>query len=170
MISQFPISHTLLLFITFSLGIASFSYFFIWSFSKIPSLNNAPAEIAIPSMNALNKTSKNFGQLSLLGLTPIAYICCGLLTQSIARHGGALFFYLSAITYVVGVIGVTFSISEPLNFRLAQFTPQGDTSAAQKAWRDYVEKWQFWNKIRTLSSGLALVLFFWGFVYLLKIK
>lgn len=166
MIGPLPISHAALLTISFILGGTVFLFFFFWSISKMPSLNKAPADVAIPSMNAINQAIKNPLFIAVFFLTPLAYISCGILTQYIAGQG-ALYFYLSAIIYVIGVIGVTGSISEPLNFQLAQVKP-ATSDDNQTTWQSYSKKWQFWNNGRTLSSGIALILFFIGCLVLLQ--
>lgn len=167
MIGPLPISHAALLGITFLLGGSLFLFFFFWSISKMPSLNKAPADVAIPSMNAINKALKTPLFSSAFFLTPLAYLACGLLTQYIAQHGGALFFYLSGIIYVIGVVIVTGTINEPLNFQLAQ-VKTATSNDNQQTWQTYSTKWQFWNNLRTLSSGIALLLFFIGVFFLLK--
>ncbi len=168
MFRQLSINYLALLIITFILGLSLFLFFFFWAVSKMPSLNKTAADIAVPSMNAINKALKRPCFLASFLLTPVAYLSCGFLTQSITKHSGALFFYLSGIIYVSGVVIVTGTINEPLNFQLSQVKSITAPDEYQTIWQTYSQKWQFWNNIRTLSSAIALILFCMGCFFLLR--
>lgn len=166
MFRQLSINYLALLTMTFILGLSLFLFFFFWAISKMPSLNKTSADIAIPSMNAINKALKRPWLLVGFLLTPVAYLSCGFLTQYLSRHSGPLFFYLSGIIYVIGVVIVTGTIIEPLNFQLSQVKSITAPDDYQRIWQSYSQKWQFWNKIRTLSSAIALSLFCIGCFFL----
>lgn len=126
----------------------------------MPNFDRSPADVAIASMNPINiRIRKKPLFLIPFLLTPLAYISCGLLARYAINQNGLLF-YLAAISYIVGVILVTSSVSEPLNFQLGHTTP--NTPNQPDIWQTYSRKWQFWNMIRTLSSGLSIILFFLG--------
>ena len=50
------------------------------------------------------------------------------------------------------------AINVPMNEALAEIGIPDDVEAARQIWQDYSVRWQFWNQMRTVASGLALVL------------
>jgi uncharacterized membrane protein len=60
-----------------------------------------------------------------------------------------------ALLYIVGVIGITMFINVPMNDALAAIG--ADTTAGAELWAKYLDRWMFWNHVRTLAplAGLA---------------
>jgi Domain of unknown function (DUF1772) len=64
----------------------------------------------------------------------------------------------AAITYLVGALIVTMAIKVPTNDDLANEAIPASTAQAQRVWDDYSGPWQAWNTVRTMFSGVSLVL------------
>ena len=54
------------------------------------------------------------------------------------------------------------AINLPLNESLAALAVPLDPAGAQDAWRAYSDPWQFWNTVRAVVAGTALLLAGWG--------
>jgi uncharacterized membrane protein len=65
---------------------------------------------------------------------------------------------LSAAVYFCGAFLTTALINVPMNEALAQVAVPSDTETARRIWQDYSAPWQTWNTVRTVFSGIALVL------------
>lgn len=63
----------------------------------------------------------------------------------------------AAVAYLAGSVLVTIAANVPLNERLKTVHPDDAGSAA--IWQDYLDRWTFWNHVRTAASAVAAVLF-----------
>jgi uncharacterized membrane protein len=50
------------------------------------------------------------------------------------------------------------TVNVPMNEMLAQVDVPDKIAQAQIIWDNYSARWQTWNQIRTVASGLALIL------------
>ena len=82
------------------------------------------------------------------------------------RRRSAALFGLSALVYFGGAFLVTMMINVPMNEALAVLEVPSDIAAAQVIWQDYSRPWQFWNTLRTVMSGVALVLAGFALIHL----
>ncbi len=70
-----------------------------------------------------------------------------------------IFLLLAALTYLIGVFGVTVAGNVPMNDMLDRFDISGATSGAIKQMRDNFEsRWNFLNNIRTVFSVISIIL------------
>ncbi len=69
-----------------------------------------------------------------------------------------MLFGLAAGLYVAGAFIVTATVNVPMNEALAEVVVPTDTEAARSIWHDYSSAWQFWNTLRTVFSGVSLLL------------
>ena len=56
----------------------------------------------------------------------------------------------------------TVTINVPLNEALAALAPPLEAAAARDAWQAYSSPWQFWNAVRAIAAGGALLLAGWS--------
>lgn len=158
-----------MMFLSLTLLAAIFGFFYAWICSTMWGLDQADPRVAIPAMQAMNASVRNwvfapafFGPPLVLGLT--AWLLWRL------REGrSAAIFFLSLIVYLVFGLLLTATVNVPMNEALAVETVPDDIGAASVLWRDYSQRWQFWNQTRTVASGLAFLLALAG-VFLLRRK
>lgn len=145
---------------------AIFGFFYAWICSTMWGLDAADPKIAIAAMQAMNASVRNaafapafFGTPGVLTLAAGFAFACG------GRAAG-LAFLSAAVVYALGGMMLTFWVNVPMNRQLAALAVPEDPAAAAALWRDYSAPWQFWNQVRTVFSGLALLLSAWGLVLL----
>ena len=73
------------------------------------------------------------------------------------RRTGAGFAAVAAAVYVAGCIVPTVVFNVPLNEALAAAPIPEATDAATELWDDYSTRWQFWNQLRAIAAGIALL-------------
>lgn len=136
---------------------AIFGFFYAWVCSTMWGLDALPPDVAITAMQGMNASVRNvifapaFFGTSLVG---------ALTALSLWRYarGAALCFAAASVVYLVGGQALTAAINVPMNQALAAVdlgTPGTDPA---QIWADYSARWQIWNSIRTLASGVALML------------
>jgi uncharacterized membrane protein len=135
-----------------------FGFFYAWVCSTMWGLDAADAAIAIPAMQAMNASVRNAVFFPAFFLTPaVLAVTAAALIHAGQRQAG-LWFALAACVYAIGGFGVTALVNVPMNEALALVVVPGTPEAAAKIWNDYSQPWQFWNQIRTVASGLAVLL------------
>lgn len=148
---------------------AIFGFFYAWVCSTMWGLDAADPRIAITAMQAMNASVRNIVFAPAFFGTPfILLFTAGLAHYANARQS-AWFFGLGGITYLFGGMILTAMVNVPMNVALAQIIVPDDTQAATQIWAQYSPRWQSFNIIRTLFSGIALLLAAAG-VYTLDIK
>jgi len=101
-----------------------------------------------------------------IGLAPLSLGLLGYATFSLSGTG-AILLRLAAITYLVGVFGVTVARNVPLNTLLDGMDLAAETT--QQFWTArYVPDWTFWNTVRTLGSVLTSALCLSGLILLMQ--
>jgi uncharacterized membrane protein len=65
--------------------------------------------------------------------------------------------FVGAVTYVLGMFGVTMLFNVPLNNALGASDPA--SPAAAPIWAKYLREWTFWNHVRTIACIAATALF-----------
>ena len=137
---------------------AIFGFFYAWVCSTMWGLDQADPRIAIAAMQAMNASVRNAVFFPAFFLTPVVLGGTALamwLTQR--RHAAGWFITAAAVYLCFGLI-LTATINVPMNEALATLAVPDDIEAARTIWSDYSGRWQFWNQMRTLASGLALAL------------
>lgn len=128
--------------------------FFAFSTSVMSALGRIPAPQGIAAMQSINVTILNPVFLTVFLGTALlsALLVVGAIFGWIPNPGWAV---AGALLYIVGVIGITMFINVPMNDALAAAAPDSAEGAA--LWAGYLERWTFWNHVRTLAplAGLA---------------
>ena len=137
---------------------AIFGFFYAWVCSPMWGLDAADPAVAIHAMQAMNASVRNAVFFPAFFLTPVVLaLTSGLLFRAHQRSAAACF-GLAAGVYLVGGFGVTVLFNVPMNEALAAVIVPEATETAHRIWQDYSGRWQFWNQIRTVASGLAVLL------------
>lgn len=137
---------------------AIFGFFYAWVCSTMWGLDAADPRLAIGAMQAMNASVRNivfapafFGTPAVLAVTAI-----------VAFQGGerraASWFTAAAATYFLLGLVLTASFNVPMNRALALVDIPEDIEAARAIWLDYSPRWQIFNVIRTIASGLSLLM------------
>ena len=116
----------------------------------------APAE-GIRAMQAINVTVLN--PLFFLAFFGSGVACLAAAVLPFFGFGTNQDIRISAaaIVYIVGTIGVTVLFNVPLNNKLAAVDPA--STAGHAVWEIYLDRWLFWNHVRTIAAFSASVLF-----------
>lgn len=139
------------------LAAALFGFFYAWVCSTMWGLDAADPRVAISAMQAMNASVRNavfapafFGTSIVLLITTVTLR---------ASDQGAASLWFGIATLLVAFLGVvlTMVVNVPMNEALAQVAVPEDIDAAAAIWADYSPKWQFWNQIRTIATGLAVL-------------
>lgn len=145
---------------------AIFGFFYAWVCSTMWGLDATDPRVAITAMQAMNASVRNAVFFPAFFLTPVLLALTAAIAWSRNCRRSAILFGASAIVYFVGAFVVTAAINVPMNEALAQVTVPTDTEAARRIWQDYTTSWQTWNIVRTLVSGVALMLAGTAILYL----
>jgi uncharacterized membrane protein len=129
--------------------------FYAFSSFVMAALGRLPAAQGAAAMKAINVTVINPSFM-------IAFLGTGLVCLVLA--GGALFWWdhvagklilAASLIYLVGCFGVTMICNVPLNDQLAAVAPVQEAGL----WARYLDRWTFWNHVRTVAPIVAAVLF-----------
>ncbi|MBA1140223.1 DUF1772 domain-containing protein [Mesorhizobium sp. CCANP35] len=141
---------------------AIFGFFYAWVCSTMWGLDQADPRVAIKAMQAMNASVRNAVFFPAFFLTPVVLG----LTAAAARYGGhkvpAFWFAAAGAVYLGFGLILTLSVNVPMNEALAATAVPDDITTARQVWQDYSGRWQFWNQVRTLTSGIALALAGYG--------
>ncbi|WP_315858654.1 DUF1772 domain-containing protein [Rhizobium leguminosarum] len=120
-------------------------------------LDRADPRVAIAAMQAMNASVRNAVLFPAFFLTPVVLG----LTVAAAYFSGcgaaAFWFGAAAAVYLVFGLMLTLTVNVPMNEALAASAVPDDVAAAPDIWLDYSQRWQVWNQVRALASGIALV-------------
>ena len=156
MTSKTPL-YTLAL-ISLLLSGAIFGFFYAWICSTMWGLDAADPGVAIRAMQAMNASVRNavFAP-AFFGTGPAL-----LLTAWVARKANctapAMLFAAAGAVYILGGTVLTMTVNVPMNEALAQVTVPDNIEEARAIWQAYSPRWQVFNTIRTVASGLTLLL------------
>ncbi len=137
---------------------ALFGFFYAWVCSTMWGLDAADPRVAIEAMQAMNASVRNAVFAPVFFGTPLVTGITAFMLYRADQGPAALWFALA--TAVIGLLAVllTMGINVPMNEALAQYTVPTDIEAARAIWLAYSPDWQFWNQIRTATSGLGLLM------------
>ncbi|HTV67098.1 MAG TPA: anthrone oxygenase family protein [Rhizobiaceae bacterium] len=139
---------------TAAIGSAILGGFFLsWSNLVMPALDRIPATAGIAAMNATNVVVYN--PLFFLLFLGVPLLCAGLAIYAATNLGraGSLALIAGAVLIVFGMAGVTMSANVPMNDALARLDP--NSAAALEYWQMMLDRWTFWNHVRTLACLAA---------------
>jgi uncharacterized membrane protein len=137
---------------------AIFGFFYAWACSTMWGLDAADPRVAIAAMQEMNASVRNAVFFPAFFLTPVALAITSLLAWRAHRRRAAGYFLIAAAVYLVGGLILTMAVNVPMNEDLASTAVPASLEQARQVWDDYSGRWQVWNTVRTVCSGLSLVL------------
>lgn len=137
---------------------AIFGFFYAWICSTMWGLDAIDPRVAITAMNGMNDSVRNATFAPAFFGTPIVLGLTAALAWSGGQARAAVFFGAGAVLYLVGAFALTASVNVPMNRALLEITAPEDIEEARKIWTEYSSRWQVYNTIRTLVSGVVLML------------
>lgn len=137
---------------------AIFGFFYAWVCSTMWGLDDADPRVAIEAMQAMNGSVRNAVFFPAFFLTPVALALAALMSSRSGRRLSAALFLAAAVVYGLGGLVLTMTVNVPMNEELAAVVVPQDLAEAGRIWNDYSGTWQVWNVVRTIASGVALLL------------
>lgn len=145
-------------FVSLLLSGAIFGFFYAWICSTMWGLDAADPRVAMAAMQAMNASVRNavfapafFGTGPVLLLTAVLALRAG-------GKGAAGLFGLAGVVYVLGGTVLTMAVNVPMNEALGALPVPESVEEAARIWADYSPRWQVFNTVRTVASGVALAL------------
>ena len=139
------------------LGGAIFGFFYAWVCSTMWGLDAADPRTAISAMQAMNSSVRNAVFAPAFFATPAVMGLTALLAWTTGLRAAALAFAAAALTYLFGGLLLTGTVNVPMNRALGAIDVPADIAEARAIWTAYSSRWQFWNIVRTVFSGVALL-------------
>lgn len=136
---------------------AIFGFFYAWVCSTMWGLDVADPRVAVPAMQAMNASVRNAVFAPAFFGTPVVLFLTAFVAARQDRVVGGIFAMAGAV-YLVGGLILTMAVNVPMNEALAMVELSGDVSEAAAVWADYSPRWQVFNIVRTIASGVALLL------------
>ncbi|WP_425493435.1 DUF1772 domain-containing protein [Hoeflea prorocentri] len=121
-------------------------------------LDAADSRTAIEAMQAMNQSVRNVVFFPAFFLTPVVLVFSAIVFAMSGLYRSAIFFGLAAGLYTTGALVPTALVNVPMNEALASITIPANPAEAARIWAEYSPKWQLWNQLRTVASGVALLL------------
>lgn len=137
---------------------AIFGFFYAWVCSTMWGLDAADPRIAIGAMQAMNSSVRNIVFAPAFFATPFVLFLTGMIAWRMHLAKSAMLFGLAGLVYLFGGLILTAAVNVPMNNALGLVVIPDDLNAAQDIWTSYSQPWQVYNILRTLASGLALLL------------
>lgn len=144
-----------------------FGFFYAWICSTMWGLDAIDPRIAIQAMNGMNDSVRNAVFAPAFFGTPLALFVTAALARGAGARQAALAFLIAGLIYLFGGIVLTASVNVPMNRALLDVTVPEDIEAARAIWAEYSPRWQLFNTIRTVFSGLSLLITGYG-LYVLR--
>lgn len=135
---------------------AIFGFFYAWVCSTMWGLDHADPRIAIAAMQAMNASVRNPVFFPAFFLTPFVLAVTAIVAYLSQLKSAALWFAAAGLVYLIFGLFLTMGVNVPMNEALATVDIPGDVEAAEIIWQGYSPRWQFWNQLRTIASGIAL--------------
>ncbi|MCC3305501.1 DUF1772 domain-containing protein [Sneathiella sp. HT1-7] len=146
-----------LAFLSLLLSGAIFGFFYAWICSTMWGLDAADPKVAIAAMQAMNASVRNAVFAPAFFGTPFILIVTAAIAWTSSRRS-ALLLALAGVIYFFGGVVLTFTVNVQMNEALALVTIPESIEEARQIWQEYSEPWQFWNIMRTIASGITLLL------------
>lgn len=137
---------------------AIFGFFYAWVCSTMWGLDAADPRVAIAAMQAMNGSVRNAVFFPAFFLTPAVLGGTALLCRTHGHRQAARWFGLAAAVYFFGGLVLTATINVPMNRELDEVVVPSSIEQARMIWDDYSGRWQVFNQLRTVASGISLVL------------
>jgi uncharacterized membrane protein len=137
---------------------AIFGFFYAWVVSTMWGLDAADPRVAIEAMQEMNASVRNAAFFPAFFLTPLALAVAGVFAGPRARGPARTLFLVAGAVYLIGGIGVTAVVNVPMNEDLAAVPVPVSAAEAAHVWDTYSGRWQAWNVVRAVASGVSLLL------------
>lgn len=136
---------------------AIFGFFYAWVCSTMWGLDAADPRVAMAAMQAMNASVRNavFAP-AFFGTGPVLLLAATLAYSSQSRQA-ATWLALAGLLYIFGGMILTMAVNVPMNGALGATVVPDDVEAAREIWAAYSGKWQLFNQLRTVVSGLTLL-------------
>jgi uncharacterized membrane protein len=132
----------------------AYGVFFTYSNSVVPGLDKADPEKAVEAMRRMNVAIIN-PTFMLTFIGPVVTSAgTGFLLLGLDEDTSAYLYFAAAALYLVGSLVITGRVNVPLNNALENST----STDWPKRWADFSPRWRPWNTVRTLTSGVSLLL------------
>ncbi len=141
---------------------AIFGFFYAWICSTMWGLDEADPRVAIEAMQAMNASVRNAVFFPAFFATPVVIAFSAGLAWRAGMRTGARLWAAAAVVYLFGGLILTMMLNVPMNESLATVSVPPDVESARAIWADYSGEWQIYNVIRTLASGICVVLVVMG--------
>ncbi len=136
---------------------AIFGFFYAWVCSTMWGLDQADPRVAIAAMQAMNASVRNIVFFPAFFLTPVVLALTAIALFLSRQRQAAGWFIAAAVIYAAFGLALTMLVNVPMNEALAKVSPvPSNIEAARDIWAGYSGRWQVWNQVRTVASGLAL--------------
>ena len=136
---------------------ALFGFFYAWVCSTMWGLDAADPRVAIAAMQAMNASVRNAVFAPAFFGTPVVLLITTLVLAATAQRGAMAWFAAATLLYALLGVILTMAVNVPMNEALAQIVVPDDIDTARAIWFDYSPDWQFWNQIRTIATGAAVL-------------
>lgn len=132
--------------------------FFAFSSFVMAGLGRAGETAGASAMQQINITVINPLTFAFfLGTAALAAAAAVLAFLSGSTTAASALPVAGAAAYILGCLGVTGAGNVPLNERLARV--DAGSAEGMAAWAHYLNRWTFWNHIRTAACMISAVLF-----------
>ena len=137
---------------------AIFGFFYAWVCSTLWGLDTIDPKVAITAMQAMNASVRNVVFFPAFFLTPVVLAMTAWIFWKAGFKRSPAYFLLAALLYIGGAFLPTILVNVPMNEALALTEIPASITEAERIWSDYSARWQFWNLMRTIASGLMLMI------------
>ncbi len=147
---------------------AIFGFFYAWVCSTMWGLDAAPADVAIQAMQAMNASVRNATFAPIFFATPLVIAVAAVFAWQSSAPKAAIYLSLASMLYLGGGLVLTMVVNVPMNDALANQVIPDDPQKAQDIWQAYSPRWQRFNILRTIASGMTLLLCALGLMALVQ--
>ncbi len=137
---------------------AIFGFFYAWVCSTMWGLDAADPRVAIQAMQAMNASVRNIVFAPAFFATPFVLFGTAWLAWRAGLGQAALLFGLAGAVYLIGAQWLTMTVNVPMNEALGAMTVPESIEEARAIWSAYSPRWQLFNIIRTVVSGISLLM------------
>lgn len=137
---------------------AIFGFFYAWVCSTMWGLDGTDPRVAIQAMQAMNASVRNAVFFPAFFLTPVVLFVTALIMARAGQGAAMPWFAAAGVVYLFGGLILTAAINVPMNNALANIAIPERRDEARDIWVAYSGRWQLFNALRTVASGLALLL------------
>ncbi len=150
------------------LSAAIFGFFYAWVCSTMWGLDAIDPRVAIAAMNGMNGSVRNAVFAPAFFGTPLVLALTALLAWRAGFARAGAWFGAGAALYLLGAFAVTAAVNVPMNQALMADGVPNDPDRAAQVWTAYSTRWQGFNQLRTVVSGLVLGMCAMGIVRLAR--